>query len=102
MKGSCTLVASALAASTMALVSSSTACHHHHASNPSPPKNDDVLNARCIILYFQSWICSSSLSSSSSVQSDVTGLHTASSNKEKFAPRFDGLRFIETLVTAHR
>ncbi|CAH1451609.1 unnamed protein product [Lactuca virosa] len=22
--------------------------------------------------------------------------------KEKFAPRFDGLRFIETLVTAHR
>ncbi|KAK2664403.1 hypothetical protein Ddye_002977 [Dipteronia dyeriana] len=26
----------------------------------------------------------------------------ASSEKEKFAPRFDGLRFIETLVTAHR
>ncbi|KAH7560852.1 hypothetical protein JRO89_XS10G0125900 [Xanthoceras sorbifolium] len=25
-----------------------------------------------------------------------------SSEKEKFAPRFDGLRFIETLVTAHR
>ncbi|KAL9434702.1 hypothetical protein AB3S75_029367 [Citrus x aurantiifolia] len=24
------------------------------------------------------------------------------SEKEKFAPRFDGLRFIETLVTAHR
>lgn len=24
------------------------------------------------------------------------------SDKEKFAPRFDGLRFIETLVTAHR
>jgi hypothetical protein len=24
------------------------------------------------------------------------------SNKEKFAQRFDGLRFIETLVTAHR
>ncbi|KAL8130045.1 hypothetical protein V2J09_019200 [Rumex salicifolius] len=24
------------------------------------------------------------------------------SAKEKFAPRFDGLRFIETLVTAHR
>ncbi|XP_058201038.1 uncharacterized protein LOC131315845 isoform X1 [Rhododendron vialii] len=88
MKGSCTLVASALAASTVALASSSTACHHHHASNPSPPK--------------VSWISSSSLSSPSSVQSDVTGLHTSSSNKEKFAPRFDGLRFIETLVTAHR
>ncbi|KAF9673094.1 hypothetical protein SADUNF_Sadunf11G0113000 [Salix dunnii] len=24
------------------------------------------------------------------------------SNKEKFTPRLDGLRFIETLVTAHR
>ncbi|KAJ8764946.1 hypothetical protein K2173_010411 [Erythroxylum novogranatense] len=24
------------------------------------------------------------------------------SNKDKFAPRFDGLRFIETLITAHR
>ncbi|CAA2975998.1 uncharacterized protein LOC111370364 [Olea europaea var. sylvestris] len=25
-----------------------------------------------------------------------------SSSTDKFAPRFDGLRFIETLVTAHR
>ncbi|PIM99856.1 hypothetical protein CDL12_27644 [Handroanthus impetiginosus] len=25
-----------------------------------------------------------------------------SSSPDKFAPRFDGLRFIETLVTAHR
>ncbi|KAK6919563.1 hypothetical protein RJ641_015467 [Dillenia turbinata] len=25
-----------------------------------------------------------------------------SSSQDKFAPRFDGLRFIETLVTAHR
>ncbi|KAK4255504.1 hypothetical protein QN277_008501 [Acacia crassicarpa] len=25
-----------------------------------------------------------------------------SSSADKFAPRFDGLRFIETLVTAHR
>ncbi|XP_050207344.1 uncharacterized protein LOC126656771 [Mercurialis annua] len=25
-----------------------------------------------------------------------------SASTEKFAPRFDGLRFIETLVTAHR
>ncbi|KAL8256120.1 hypothetical protein R6Q59_031187 [Mikania micrantha] len=24
------------------------------------------------------------------------------SEKDKFAPRFDGLRFIETLVTAHK
>ncbi|KAE9599865.1 hypothetical protein Lal_00045565 [Lupinus albus] len=27
---------------------------------------------------------------------------SSSSSSEKFAPRFDGLRFIETLVTAHR
>ncbi|MFS8024249.1 hypothetical protein Hanom_Chr16g01461001 [Helianthus anomalus] len=27
---------------------------------------------------------------------------TSCSPPEKFAPRFDGLRFIETLVTAHR
>ncbi|KAK7272371.1 hypothetical protein RJT34_28914 [Clitoria ternatea] len=27
---------------------------------------------------------------------------SSSSSPEKFAPRFDGLRFIETLVTAHR
>ncbi|KAH0653687.1 hypothetical protein KY289_031365 [Solanum tuberosum] len=26
----------------------------------------------------------------------------ASTSSDKFAPRFDGLRFIETLVTAHR
>ncbi|TMW89343.1 hypothetical protein EJD97_017314 [Solanum chilense] len=26
----------------------------------------------------------------------------ASTSTDKFAPRFDGLRFIETLVTAHR
>ncbi|KAG9153868.1 hypothetical protein Leryth_005972 [Lithospermum erythrorhizon] len=27
---------------------------------------------------------------------------SSSSSSDKFAPRFDGLRFIETLVTAHR
>ncbi|KAL2328220.1 hypothetical protein Fmac_021647 [Flemingia macrophylla] len=27
---------------------------------------------------------------------------TSSASTEKFAPRFDGLRFIETLITAHR
>ncbi|TKY66859.1 hypothetical protein E2542_SST09750 [Spatholobus suberectus] len=26
----------------------------------------------------------------------------SSASAEKFAPRFDGLRFIETLITAHR
>ncbi|KAJ8633469.1 hypothetical protein MRB53_026805 [Persea americana] len=28
--------------------------------------------------------------------------HRSSLRMEKFAPRFDGLRFIETLVTGHR
>ncbi|MCD7450552.1 hypothetical protein HAX54_007205 [Datura stramonium] len=27
---------------------------------------------------------------------------STSSSSDKFAPRFDGLRFIETLITAHR
>ncbi|KAL2902966.1 putative G-protein coupled receptor Mth-like 8 [Bienertia sinuspersici] len=27
---------------------------------------------------------------------------SSSIEKDKFAPRFDGLRFIETLITAHR
>ncbi|CAI9093344.1 OLC1v1028824C1 [Oldenlandia corymbosa var. corymbosa] len=27
---------------------------------------------------------------------------SGASGKDKFAPKFDGLRFIETLVTAHR
>ncbi|KAJ8749373.1 hypothetical protein K2173_018862 [Erythroxylum novogranatense] len=28
--------------------------------------------------------------------------HKTSSSADKFAPKFDGLRFIETLITAHR
>ncbi|GLT64641.1 hypothetical protein SLA2020_371210 [Shorea laevis] len=67
MKGSGPLVASMLAASTVALTSSS-----------SPQAN------------------------SSPVKKGGSKSCTASSEKEKFAPRFDGLRFIETLVTAHR
>ncbi|KAJ6301216.1 hypothetical protein OIU77_015513 [Salix suchowensis] len=68
MKGSCTLVASVLTASTVALSSS---------APPSSP------------------IVEGSSRPSSMEKNDV-------SDKEKFAPRFDGLRFIETLVTAHR
>ncbi|KAJ4851178.1 hypothetical protein Tsubulata_000472 [Turnera subulata] len=73
MKGSCTLVASMLAASTVALSSS--------------PDHDVAFNP-----------CSNQGGSS------IMGKNGAAnaSEKEKFAPRFDGLRFIETLVTAHR
>ncbi|CAN0915035.1 hypothetical protein LINGRAHAP2_LOCUS28898 [Linum grandiflorum] len=50
---------------------------------------------------------SSSSSSSSSRQegglnNDTKQIRPAPAPAEKFAPRFDGLRFIETLVTAHR
>ncbi|GAV75111.1 hypothetical protein CFOL_v3_18590 [Cephalotus follicularis] len=72
MKGSCTLVASVLAASTVAMTSSS--------SNGDL----DVAYHPC---------CNQGMSVKSG------GLE---SEKEKFAPRFDGLRFIETLVTGHR
>ncbi|RZB76838.1 hypothetical protein D0Y65_034992, partial [Glycine soja] len=46
-----------------------------------------------------------SLSSSSHQDERRSRENTSSQNSsstEKFAPRFDGLRFIETLVTAHR
>ncbi|KAK9926438.1 hypothetical protein M0R45_023670 [Rubus argutus] len=75
MKGSGTLVASMFAASTMALTSSS--------SSPSPSAQGQGFSCAGV--------------NNGGGQSS----HTAS-DKEKFEPRFDGLRFIETLVTAHR
>ncbi|KAI7980414.1 hypothetical protein LOK49_Contig152G00008 [Camellia lanceoleosa] len=88
MKGSCTLVASMLAASTVALTSSS--------SSSTSPDRDLSFNPCFIEVY------SSSSSSSFSDKGGVSDSHLSSSGKDKFAPRFDGLRFIETLVTAHR
>ncbi|CAM8881957.1 hypothetical protein QQ045_020157 [Rhodiola kirilowii] len=79
MKGSsCSFVASVFAASTTALASAS-------------PAASDVTFTPC---------CCEGLHSGSSVKSPDTKSGTAT--KDKFAPRFDGLRFIETLVTAHR
>ncbi|CAA2955519.1 Hypothetical predicted protein [Olea europaea subsp. europaea] len=72
MKGSCTLVASVVAASTAAALSSFATGGRDVTFNPASHQ-------------------------SASINSLV-----ASSEKNKFAPRFDGLRFIETLVTAHR
>ncbi|KAK9131771.1 hypothetical protein Scep_011299 [Stephania cephalantha] len=44
-----------------------------------------------------------SLDLESQAQEDGENLSSRKSTAtEKFAPRFDGLRFIETLVTAHR
>ncbi|KAK7312801.1 hypothetical protein VNO77_36946 [Canavalia gladiata] len=52
-----------------------------------------------------------SASSSTQVSLQDGGVHSGHSGSspmvnsapaEKFAPRFDGLRFIETLITAHR
>ncbi|CAN1231227.1 hypothetical protein LINPERPRIM_LOCUS3397 [Linum perenne] len=45
---------------------------------------------------------SSSSSSSSLTSSRLPRKIRPTPAAEKFAPRFDGLRFIETLVTAHR
>ncbi|XVE58178.1 hypothetical protein DITRI_Ditri04bG0149500 [Diplodiscus trichospermus] len=75
MKGSGPLVATVLAASTVALTSSSSAGLHDVSFSP--------------------------ISSSQGAKIGASRNCTASEN-EKFAPRFDGLRFIETLVTAHR
>ncbi|KAK8685103.1 hypothetical protein V6N13_041112 [Hibiscus sabdariffa] len=72
MKGSGTLVATVLAASAVAF-SSSSSVEIHNA--PFPP--------------------------TSSNQGTRKGA-SSTSGGEKFAPRFDGLRFIETLITGHR
>ncbi|CAK9310830.1 unnamed protein product [Citrullus colocynthis] len=82
MKGSCTLLASVLAASTMAFSSSS---------------SSSSTGGRDLALYppsQQGFVSESGANRGCGSDS--------SSEKEKFAPRFDGLRFIETLVTAHR
>ncbi|KDP25223.1 hypothetical protein JCGZ_20379 [Jatropha curcas] len=78
MKGACTLVASVVAASTVA-ISSSSAGDRDVAFYP----------------------CSNEGSTPANGRHRVPG-GCASLDKEKFAPRFDGLRFIETLITAHR
>ncbi|XWS50186.1 hypothetical protein CRYUN_Cryun12cG0067400 [Craigia yunnanensis] len=75
MKGSGHLVATLLAASTVVLTSSSSAGLH------------DV---------------SFSTTSSNQGAKNGTSINSTTSEQEKFAPRFDGLKFIETLVTAHR
>ncbi|EEF43465.1 uncharacterized protein LOC8288865 [Ricinus communis] len=77
MKGTCTLVASVLAASTVAFSAGDSDVAFHPSSNQG---------------------------SSSSVMGKLGASNACapSSDKEKFAPRFDGLRFIETLITAHR
>ena len=79
MKGSGPLVATVLAASTVALTSSSSAVHHD--VNFSPISSNEGYN---------------------STAKNGASRNCTASEKEKFAPRFDGLRFIETLVTAHR
>ncbi|KAF5956924.1 hypothetical protein HYC85_004149 [Camellia sinensis] len=85
MKGSCTLVASMLAASTVALTSSS--------SSSTSPDRDLSFNPCFIEMH------SSSSSSLFSDKGGVSDSHLSSSGKDKFAPRFDGLRFIETLCS---
>uniref|UniRef100_A0A0A0KQK5 Uncharacterized protein n=1 Tax=Cucumis sativus TaxID=3659 RepID=A0A0A0KQK5_CUCSA len=84
MKGSCTLLASVLAASTMAFSSSSSSSSSFTGDRDLPLYS----------LSHQGFVSESGANRGCGADS--------SSEKEKFAPRFDGLRFIETLVTAHR
>ncbi|KAI3439783.1 uncharacterized protein J3R85_004436 [Psidium guajava] len=81
MKGSPgALVASVLAASTAALAGASG--DQNVACLPWPDNSNEGRDPS---------------SSGSEVRADAR-----SSAEDKFTPRFDGLRFIETLVTAHR
>ncbi|KAL4383637.1 hypothetical protein GQ457_15G011460 [Hibiscus cannabinus] len=79
MKGSGPFVATVLVASTVALSSSS-------SSSPG----------------VQHVSFSPTSSTQGSEKGDGGSRSCTASESEKFAPRFDGLRFIETLVTAHR
>nr|GMC67837.1 hypothetical protein DM860_007145 [Ipomoea batatas]GMD25456.1 hypothetical protein DM860_007145 [Ipomoea batatas] len=90
MKASCTFVASVLAASTAALAAPS--CDND--SNLNLSSNEGQTYHR----YSPSGEHGMADLRKSSSSSNLEKL----SNGEKFAPRFDGLRFIETLITAHR
>nr|XP_009764279.1 PREDICTED: uncharacterized protein LOC104216016 [Nicotiana sylvestris] len=87
MKGSCTLVASMLAASTVAISSTS------YSSSSADP------DFTCHSASTEGVGYSSLTENPRSENSRKLPLR---SEKEKFTPRFDGLRFIETLITAHR
>ncbi|KAI3879756.1 hypothetical protein MKX03_000375 [Papaver bracteatum] len=45
---------------------------------------------------------SSNKGCSSPSKDESSGKSSSSLEKDQFAPRFDGLKFIETLITAHR
>ncbi|KAL4620398.1 hypothetical protein ACB092_06G151100 [Castanea dentata] len=47
-------------------------------------------------------VCNTTQQDAELSKNQASSSHLRSSSTEKFAPRFDGLRFIETLVTAHR
>ncbi|KAF3961399.1 hypothetical protein CMV_013985 [Castanea mollissima] len=47
-------------------------------------------------------VCNTTQQEAELSKNQASSSHLRSSSTEKFAPRFDGLRFIETLVTAHR
>ncbi|KAI6706954.1 hypothetical protein NL676_009916 [Syzygium grande] len=88
VKASCTLVASVLAASTAAFSSSAPAAADRSPSLRARPNGVG---------------CSSTYSNEKELGAAVMGSSASSAEEVKlFAPRFDGLRFIETLVTAHR
>ncbi|GAB2233882.1 hypothetical protein Droror1_Dr00003113 [Drosera rotundifolia] len=80
----------------------------------SPMKKSGIVAATTVAAVSAAVVRVSSSSSSSSTVSlntkhqqshkdgDSSEERDYSSSQDKFAPRFDGLRFIETLITAHR
>ncbi|KAL6004122.1 hypothetical protein ACLOJK_004669 [Asimina triloba] len=81
MKRSGAVVASVMAVSSIVFTSSN---GDHPVADPTLPKQ------------------ASSSSRNEAAESRGSVVVRDSSDKNQFAPRFDGLRFIETLVTAHR
>ncbi|CAK7346890.1 unnamed protein product [Dovyalis caffra] len=97
MKGSCTLVASVVAASTVALSSSTPSFSSpvvEDSSRSSSMEKNSGSNQEKFAPRFDGLRDVKDSSRSSSMEKN------SGSNQEKFAPRFDGLRFIETLEEA--
>ncbi|CAA6666665.1 unnamed protein product [Spirodela intermedia] len=89
MKKAGAFVASIAAASSMAL----------HPGSASSSNSSDGAGR---VLHHSSFGYEVPSSSSSSGKQLAKPANGGAGPEDKFAPRFDGLRFIETLITAHR
>ncbi|KAJ4840658.1 hypothetical protein Tsubulata_023636 [Turnera subulata] len=92
MKKSGFFAASVAAASATAMSCSSSSPNATFSCNSNIPFSHQFLGQSCFVVVF----------TDAGKESSSGKDQQRSASADKFAPRFDGLRFIETLVTAHR